>query len=67
MMMLLDMQNQLAKIIEDFPCPYLYYAKQIGITEHTLLSFLGNKREPRRMTRWKIEQFITRYNKRSKR
>lgn len=58
MAFLSELQSNLKKIIDDYPMSYAQYAKMIGVTEHTLLFFLKGDREPRRLTRWKIERFI---------
>jgi transcriptional regulator with XRE-family HTH domain len=55
---LLDLQKRLLKIIEEYPISYAKYAKQIGVTEHTLIHFLQGDTSPTRFTRWKIERFL---------
>ena len=58
MVYLLDLQKRLLKVIEEYPISYAKYAKEIGVTEHTLIHFLQGDKMPRRFTRWKIERFL---------
>lgn len=59
----LKLRNDLKEIIDSYPESYKKYADRIGIEQRTLLSFLKGQRVPRRMSRWKIEQFVQKNRK----
>lgn len=52
------LKDRLARTMEEDPKTLHWYARRIGISVHTLITVLSGERDPRRLTRWKIEQYL---------
>lgn len=55
-----ELRMKLLGVIESNPNSFRQYAIAIGVTQHTLLNFLYEKREPSRMTLNKIDIYLKR-------